>query len=80
MILAMHEAVDVHTSHRGKLLSVEVLSWTDAEGRYIVWSYTQLRLDLFFEDLARFGLYRLTPQSRADFSRVLARVRRQGIG
>lgn len=53
---------------------------TEAEGRYIVWSYTQLRLDLFFEDLARFGHYRLTPQSRADYSRVLVRVRRQGIG
>jgi GWxTD domain-containing protein len=53
---------------------------TDAEGRYIVWSYTELRVDLFFEDLARFGHYRLTPQSRADYSRVLVRVQRQGAG
>lgn len=53
---------------------------TDAEGRFIAWSYIQLRLDLFFEDLARFGHYRLTPQSRADYSRVLVRVRRQGGG
>ena len=53
---------------------------TDAEGRYIAWSYTTLRLDLFFEDLARFGRFRLTPQSRADYSRVLVRVRRQASG
>ena len=53
---------------------------TDAEGRYIAWSYTTLRLDLFFEDLARFGRFRLTPQSRADYSRVLVRVRRQAAG
>ncbi len=50
---------------------------SEAEGRYIAWSFTALRLDLFFEDLAGFGRFRLTPQSRADYSRVLARVRRQ---
>lgn len=50
---------------------------TDAEGRFIVWRYTNLRLELFFEDQARFGHYRMTPQSRADYSRVLTRVRRQ---
>ncbi len=52
----------------------------NAEGRYIVWSYTGLRLDLFFEDLSGFGRFRLTPQSRADYTRVLGRVRRQSIG
>jgi ADP-ribose pyrophosphatase len=35
MILAMHEMVDVRTSHRGRLLSVEVLSWTDDKGRHV---------------------------------------------
>ncbi len=53
---------------------------SEAEGRYISWSFTALRLDLFFEDLAGFGRFRLTPQSRADYSRTLARVRRQTAG
>ena len=53
---------------------------SEAEGRYISWSFTALRLDLFFEDLAGFGRFRLIPQSRADYSRTLARVRRQTAG
>ncbi len=35
MILAMRDHVDVRTTHRGRLLSVEVLSWTDADGRAV---------------------------------------------
>jgi GWxTD domain-containing protein len=53
---------------------------SEAEGRYITWSFTSLRLDLFFEDLAGFGRFRLTPQSRSDYSQALARVRRNMVG
>lgn len=35
MILAMDGSVDVKSPHRGRLLSVEVLSWTDEHGRSI---------------------------------------------
>ena len=35
MILAMREPVDVRTTHRGRLLTVEVLSWTDESGRAV---------------------------------------------
>ena len=53
---------------------------SEAEGRYISWSFTALRLDLFFEDQSGFGRFRLTPQSRSDYSQALARVRRQTTG
>jgi ADP-ribose pyrophosphatase len=35
MILAMPDHVEVKTTHRGRLLAVEVLSWTDADGRAV---------------------------------------------
>ena len=35
MILAMREPVDIRTTHRGRLLTVEVLSWTDESGRAV---------------------------------------------
>jgi GWxTD domain-containing protein len=41
------------------------------------WSYTTLRLILFFQDLTGFGRFELTPSSRADYQQVLARLRRQ---
>ena len=44
--------------------------------RIIRWTYTQLRLTLFFEDQTGFGRYRLTPTSRADYQSALSRVRR----
>ncbi len=44
--------------------------------RVIRWTYTAQRLVLYFQDQSGFGRYRLTPPSRADFQRVLARVRR----
>lgn len=43
--------------------------------RTIRWTYTELRLTLFFLDQG-FGRFQLTPTSRAEFQRVLARVRR----
>jgi GWxTD domain-containing protein len=46
--------------------------------RVIRWTYTSERLVLYFQDQTGFNRYRLTPSSRADFQRVLARVRRSG--
>lgn len=44
--------------------------------RLIRWSYTELRLAVLFEDTSGFGRFRLTPSSRAEYQRVLTRVRR----
>jgi GWxTD domain-containing protein len=44
--------------------------------RVLRWTYTAERLVLYFQDQTGFGRYRLTPSSRAEFQRVLARVRR----
>jgi GWxTD domain-containing protein len=49
-----------------------------AERRVIRWTYTNYRLVLYFQDETGFGRLRLTPGSRAEFERVLARLRRQG--
>ena len=46
-------------------------------GRLLRWNYINLRLALFFQDETGFGRYRLTPGSRAEFERVLTRLRRQ---
>lgn len=45
-------------------------------GRVIVWSYTQLRLTLYFVDESGFGRFRLDPGSRSEFLRVANRLRR----
>ena len=42
----------------------------------IRWTYNTLQLVLLFVDQTGFGRFRLTPSSRADYMRVLARVRR----
>lgn len=44
--------------------------------RIIRWTYTQLRVTLFFEDQSGFGRYRLTPTSRSDFQSAVSRIRR----
>ena len=44
--------------------------------RLIQWEYLSLRLTLTFQDETGFGEYRLTPLSRSEYQRVLARVRR----
>jgi GWxTD domain-containing protein len=44
--------------------------------RGVRWTFNQLRLTLFFQDQTGFGRFRLTPTSRAEYQRVLARVRR----
>jgi len=45
--------------------------------RLIQWAYTTLRLTIVFQDESGFGEYRLTPLSRSEFQRALARVRRE---
>jgi GWxTD domain-containing protein len=46
--------------------------------RVLRWTYTSQRLVLYFQDQTGFSRYRLTPTSRAEYQRVLARVRRSG--
>jgi hypothetical protein len=46
--------------------------------RVLRWTYSTDRLVLFFEDQTGFNRFRLTPSSRAEYQRVLARVRRTG--
>jgi GWxTD domain-containing protein len=46
------------------------------QGRIIRWTYTSLRLEVVFEDVASVSRFRLTSDSRSDYDRVLARVRR----
>ena len=43
--------------------------------RVLRWTYSSHRLVLYFQDQTGFARYRLTPGSRADYQRVLARVR-----
>ncbi|HWC72683.1 MAG TPA: GWxTD domain-containing protein [Gemmatimonadales bacterium] len=58
----------------------EVLDMTntlDRTGqRLLRWTYNTDRLVLYFQDQTGFSRYQLTPSSRADYQRVLARVRR----
>ena len=44
--------------------------------RAIRWTFTSLRLVLYFQDQSGFNHFRLTPGSRAEYQRTLARVRR----
>lgn len=46
------------------------------QGRLVRWTYNSDRIVLFFVDETGFGRFRLTPQSRADFERVRARLAR----
>lgn len=46
------------------------------QGRFLQWSYNDLRLVVTFQDPTGFGRFRLTLQSRADFERVRNRVMR----
>ena len=48
------------------------------QGRIIRWDYTMQRLTLYFVDETGFGRFRLTIASRADFQRVVDRIRRLG--
>jgi hypothetical protein len=56
---------------------VDQSSGLDRSGlRIIRWGYMELRLIVYFQDETGFGRFRLTPSSRAEYQRVLARVRR----
>ena len=44
--------------------------------RIIRWTYIQHRLEVYFQDETGFGRLRLTPGSRAEYERIVARVRR----
>lgn len=46
--------------------------------RVLRWTYASPRLVLYFQDQTGFSRYRLTPASRADYQRALARVRQSG--
>jgi GWxTD domain-containing protein len=46
------------------------------QARIIRWTYSSYRLALFFVDESGFGRYRLTSQSRAEYERLQARLRR----
>ncbi len=48
-----------------------------SEGRLIRWGYTGYQLVLYFVDETGFSRYRLTPGSRAELERVMARLSRQ---
>jgi GWxTD domain-containing protein len=47
------------------------------QNRLIRWTYLTHRLELFFQDETGFGRLRLTPGSRAEYERILQRLRRQ---
>jgi len=47
------------------------------QNRIIRWTYLTHRLELFFQDETGFGRLRLTPGSRAEYERILSRLRRQ---
>jgi GWxTD domain-containing protein len=48
-----------------------------SEGRLIRWGYTQYQLALYFVDESGFGRFRLTPASRAELERIVARLSRR---
>jgi GWxTD domain-containing protein len=45
--------------------------------RIIRWTYITHRLEVYFQDETGFGRLRLTPGSRAEYERIVARLRRQ---
>lgn len=45
--------------------------------RIIRWTYLSHRLEIYFHDETGFGRLRLTPGSRAEYERIVGRVRRQ---
>lgn len=56
---------------------LDLSSGMDRSGlRAIRWTYSNLRLVLYFQDQTGFNHFKLTPTSRAEYQRVRARVRR----
>jgi GWxTD domain-containing protein len=59
--------------------TLDMANGMDRSGlRVLRWTYANERLVLYFEDQTGFNRFRLTPSSRAEYQRVLARVRRIG--
>jgi GWxTD domain-containing protein len=56
-----------------------VESTPGTSSRIIRWTYLTYRLEIYFRDETGFGRLRLTPGSRAEYERILSRVRRQGL-
>ncbi len=56
----------------------EATETSNVAARTIRWVYYRYRLTLFFVDESAFGRYRLLSRSRADFERVVSRLRRGG--
>jgi GWxTD domain-containing protein len=57
----------------------ESIESTPGTGNRIVrWTYTELRLVVYFQDETGFGRLRLTPSSRSEYERVRMRLQRQG--
>ncbi|MBA3894889.1 MAG: GWxTD domain-containing protein [Gemmatimonadales bacterium] len=54
-----------------------VESTPGASSRIVRWTYLNYRLEIYFQDETGFGRLRLTPGSRAEYERILSRVRRQ---
>jgi GWxTD domain-containing protein len=56
---------------------VDMSNGIDQHGalRMLRWTYASQRLVLYFQDQTGFSRYRLTPASRADYARALARAR-----
>lgn len=46
------------------------------QGRFVRWSYIDLRLSIVFQDETGFGRYRMTTESRSEFERAKGRVQR----
>jgi GWxTD domain-containing protein len=57
-----------------------VESTPGTSSRIIRWTYISHRLEVYFQDETGFGRLRLTPGSRAEFERILSRLRRQAVG
>jgi len=47
------------------------------QNRIVRWTYLTHRLEIYFQDETGFGRLRLTPGSRAEYERILQRLRRQ---
>lgn len=54
-----------------------VESTPGTSSRIVRWTYLNYRLEIYFQDETGFGRLRLTPGSRAEYERILSRVRRQ---
>lgn len=77
------EGVEGWRTDRGEVLITigppdeSVESSPGTQSRIIRWTYLTHRLEIYFQDETGFGRLRLTPGSRAEYERILSRLRRQ---